>query len=55
MFTLSQIYFAAKVQRTDEHLLRENEVGWILKILFFVIATLISVISESEGQVIELF
>jgi hypothetical protein len=47
-----QIYFAAKVQRADEHLLRENEVDSILKILLFVIETLISVTSESERQVI---
>jgi hypothetical protein len=50
MFTLLQIYSAAKEQRTDEHILRGNEVGWILKILLFVIATLISVTSESEGR-----
>jgi hypothetical protein len=35
MFTLLQIHFEAKAQRTDEYLLRENEVGWFL---LFVIA-----------------
>jgi hypothetical protein len=55
MLTLGLLQFslAAKVQRTEGHLLRGNEVWKILKSPKFLFGTLIPRVSNSEGQVIK--
>jgi hypothetical protein len=51
---LLQISLAAKAQRTEGNLLRENAVWKVLKSVKFLFGTLIPTVSKSEGQVIRL-
>jgi hypothetical protein len=50
---LSHVLLVAKAQRTKGNLLRENEVGIVLKSLMFLAGILIPMASKSEDQVIK--
>jgi hypothetical protein len=51
---LSHVLLTAKAQRTEGRLLRENEVGILLKSLMFLVGILIPRASKNEGQVIKM-